>query len=301
MGEHNTLGKLMGNQFCLVVRNVNDQEDQLNDTTIKEFKNQGFINYFGLQRFGLTSPTALIGLAIIRSQFKMAVDLILYNFNCQCNSLIKQAKEKYTTDNDPKAAYQILYDKRKKGLESIILKGCTESSLDSETEYLKILNNLPRNFKTLFIHGYQSWIFNKMVNFRLSLNRNSLILGDLIYISNSEKIEEDKIITIQTDEDLIKYKDNFHNLILPIVGYNVKIPKNCEDFLSNIFTEHDISMDNFNHSIKDFKLAGTYRPVFVNFEDDKNFEFDFLESISKDGATSDLQDKLGNWIDVEKG
>ncbi len=58
------LGDLFGNRFKLVVRRVNNQIDNESiEKALYAFKENGFINYFGLQRFGtcIEAPTHLIG------------------------------------------------------------------------------------------------------------------------------------------------------------------------------------------------------------------------------------------------
>ena len=45
------LGDLKGNTFVVVLRNV-DASDELINTAMSSLKNHGFINYYGLQRFG---------------------------------------------------------------------------------------------------------------------------------------------------------------------------------------------------------------------------------------------------------
>ena len=57
------MGDLFGNRFKIVIREI----DELNENTIangiESLKKNGFINYFGLQRFGNCSeiPTHFIG------------------------------------------------------------------------------------------------------------------------------------------------------------------------------------------------------------------------------------------------
>lgn len=55
------LGSLSGNHFIITLRNVVGDHDKIADS-LESLKVEGFINYFGLQRFGTTSvPTHKIG------------------------------------------------------------------------------------------------------------------------------------------------------------------------------------------------------------------------------------------------
>ena len=55
------LGSLSGNHFVVTLRNVTGEHDKIEEG-LDSLKVNGFINYFGLQRFGTTSvPTHKIG------------------------------------------------------------------------------------------------------------------------------------------------------------------------------------------------------------------------------------------------
>ncbi len=71
------LGELFGNRFTITIRDV--RGDDANIRAGVEFLQQnGFINYFGLQRFGTGSiATHTVGIQLIRSNWAEAVDLIL--------------------------------------------------------------------------------------------------------------------------------------------------------------------------------------------------------------------------------
>jgi tRNA pseudouridine13 synthase len=56
------LGDLKGNRFTIVLRQVSADDEHLK-TAIESLNTHGFINYYGLQRFGTSDiPTHKIGL-----------------------------------------------------------------------------------------------------------------------------------------------------------------------------------------------------------------------------------------------
>lgn len=65
------LGKLKGNRFRIALRNVTANDDIINKA-MESLKDRGFINYFGLQRFGNDKevPTYLIGAKLMQGHFK---------------------------------------------------------------------------------------------------------------------------------------------------------------------------------------------------------------------------------------
>ena len=64
------LGELAGNRFTITLRSL-EVEDAVVERALASVKNRGFVNYFGLQRFGTSAvPTQAIGHAILQSDFE---------------------------------------------------------------------------------------------------------------------------------------------------------------------------------------------------------------------------------------
>lgn len=65
------IGQLSGNFFRIALRNV-QAEDGLINASINHVKEHGFINYYGLQRFGndKEAPTFTIGIKLIKGEWK---------------------------------------------------------------------------------------------------------------------------------------------------------------------------------------------------------------------------------------
>lgn len=71
------LGLLKGNRFRIALRQIGADEVTVNEA-MEQFKTTGFINYYGLQRFGNHSecPTHEIGLALLKADFKLVRRII---------------------------------------------------------------------------------------------------------------------------------------------------------------------------------------------------------------------------------
>jgi tRNA pseudouridine13 synthase len=70
------------------------------DKAIQTLQQQGFINYYGMQRFGnSTVPTHLIGLALLQSNWKEAARLILSEKSGDSEDVIA-ARRAWTVDGD---------------------------------------------------------------------------------------------------------------------------------------------------------------------------------------------------------
>ena len=116
-----SLGDLAGNAFRIVVRGITEKE-------IKNLNNKIgktpllMPNYFGEQRF--SKNNADIGKAIVKRDFRKAVDLILEN-EIEYKEKIKQALEQHPSD------------------------------------YIGALRTLPKKLLTLYVNAYQSLLWNK--------------------------------------------------------------------------------------------------------------------------------------------
>uniref|UniRef100_A0A182SUH0 TRUD domain-containing protein n=1 Tax=Anopheles maculatus TaxID=74869 RepID=A0A182SUH0_9DIPT len=72
------LGQLQGNRFRIALRQVTASDEIIN-SCMEEFREKGFINYYGLQRFGncASVPTYKIGIELLKGNWKEACNLIL--------------------------------------------------------------------------------------------------------------------------------------------------------------------------------------------------------------------------------
>jgi tRNA pseudouridine13 synthase len=78
--EEVKMGSHSGNQFVITLRGVQQEvTDSLISSRIDQLRALGFINYFGLQRFGSATDTGThrIGLCMLKQDYEQAVKLIL--------------------------------------------------------------------------------------------------------------------------------------------------------------------------------------------------------------------------------
>ncbi|KAL9274479.1 hypothetical protein AKJ16_DCAP26321 [Drosera capensis] len=94
------LGQLLGNRFTITLRGVVADSQDIIKESADALGKQGFINYFGLQRFGSgTVPTHIIGAALLRGEWSKAVDLILDPREGERDDVAK-IREYYKETND---------------------------------------------------------------------------------------------------------------------------------------------------------------------------------------------------------
>ncbi len=94
--------RLIGNRFEIVLRSLNKTKADI-ATACESLSHSGFINYYGLQRFGKGgSRSHDVGRAIFRNDFKACVDM-LFTPNTFDREHVKTAKAHYAAGNLQKA------------------------------------------------------------------------------------------------------------------------------------------------------------------------------------------------------
>jgi len=71
------LGDLKGNRFVITIRAIS-ASNEIVEAALNDLQKFGFINYFGLQRFGSSAiSTHSIGIALLKSDYEKAAQLML--------------------------------------------------------------------------------------------------------------------------------------------------------------------------------------------------------------------------------
>lgn len=124
--------------FRIALRHIVHPESDI-ELSLQSLKENGFINYYGLQRFGNNStvPTHQVGLALIKGQFKEATELIMKPREGE-QTFMKQIREHWWKHRDPAAALKFFY-KTSYGVEAKLLMGLVRHG---ENDFLNSLNNV---------------------------------------------------------------------------------------------------------------------------------------------------------------
>ena len=151
------LGDLRGNKFTVTLRDAKATEKEALNA-VEELKN-GFPNFFGLQRFGSTRMnTHVVGLHILKGDFKAAVIEYISGGEDETRKLLRNLLD----ENDYQEAIKACPVKWRHEL--TLLHYLSEKYRD----YPGALKKLSPAVKKLFVHAYQSKVFNELLSKRLA-------------------------------------------------------------------------------------------------------------------------------------
>lgn len=229
----------------------------------ENIRQNGFINYFGLQRFGSSSiPTHQIGIEILKGNFEEAVHLLLCpREEAKHKSFLTEMRETWENTRDPV-----------KSLEKLPKKHSTEGKLlfglkDNRNDFVGALGRLPRTLRQMYVHSVQSLIWNRLVSERLK-NGHEIIIGDLVQPDESNKLNVFHI----TEENIKNY--NFDDVVMTMPGFDVSYPKIIEEKVEKTLQEIGLTKDSFSGSVKDYRLPGAYRKILAR---PKNFNVEIVK------------------------
>lgn len=163
---------IRSNEFTITIRNVNGNIEQRLQKLRKEIKD-GIPNFYGTQRFGSLRPvTHHVGRELLNRNYRGAVHKYL-TWTCPNEpQKYSQVRRRLGSSKDYNEALE--YFPQTLNYETDLLQKIVEIEPDRKQEWAKVFITLPRNLRRLFIHAYQSYIFN------VSLSE---------FISGREKIE----------------------------------------------------------------------------------------------------------------
>ncbi len=244
------IGALKGNKFVVRVRDANIK----NMRVIDELKSLGiFPNFFGPQRFGENEPyTHIVGKYILEKKYREAVEYYFSRYSIE-DVLCGEHRD---------------YEK----IMAMHLK-------NNPHDYIGALKKLPKNLLTLFIHAYQSYIFNRIVSKRLEIEEPHIPkIGDVVFIA--EEIPNFKREITVNEFNLEKMKrlalERKVFVTAPLFGYSTKLSSGIQGIIEKeIMEEEGINREIFiNKDVPEVSSAGRRRAIFIPFE---NLEFNIDE------------------------
>ncbi len=229
-GNRINIGDLDHNEFDIVVRGINlpkeNIEERVGDITSEL---DGFFpNYFGNQRFGSTRPiTHQVGRHILRGDFEEAVWTYIAKPYEKEHEKVKKVRKDLWKSRDPE-----------RGAERFPSEYRYEKNLlyhlaNKKEDYEGAIKRLPQGLQKLFIHAYQSYVFNKALSYMID--------------------------------------EGFRDMDgeLPLVGYKTAIKDTKgEEKIKQVLEEDEVELEDFKlRDLKHLRVEGSYRKCFREVKD----------------------------------
>ena len=168
------LGGLSGNLFTITVRGAKPRSSARVKAILKGLKGV-FPNYFGDQRFGSgRANTHIIGKLIVRGDLESAAWNYLTYSEGEENPEARAARERLAKERDYVEAIEYFPQHLK--YERSMLRHLAQFKND----YGGAIQSLPHGVSLMFVHAYQSQIFNELLNSRIVKGGTKAQKGDWI-------------------------------------------------------------------------------------------------------------------------
>lgn len=280
------LGDLYGNEFSITIRDIDMNPDEL-ERTLKETTDEirafgGVPNFFGIQRFGAVRPlTHIVGEHILKGDFeKAALTYIARSFPDETDD-VKEARDHVMETRDFVEGLKI-YPLRLR-YERAMMHYLVENPGDFTGSFSVLSENISR----MFIHAYQSYIFNRIICKRIEkgLALDRAYPGDVICFKNKEGLPDVKKIQKATEDNV----DGMNNLLkrgrafvtAPLVGHQSEFSSDLPGEIEReMFEETGMKQEQFKItqmpalSSKGLRreILLSCKPVFKTGEDELNPE-----------------------------
>ncbi len=326
------LGALAGNRFDVVLRNIDIGEDSADISCSRKqkvqqkleaageaFKAHGFINYFGMQRFGKYYDTHLVGIAIMKGDFEGAIDIIMrekpdeYPRIAEARRRWARRFESIDVSKDEKSAREAEM-KCARAIQNSLgrFMNCENSIVSSLSrnprDYERAFCSIAKNMRSMFLHSYQSYLWNIVASHRIELGGSTEVsVGDLVLIEDKSSHEggggtsglKGKAVKVIKEEDLKDSRYSITDVVLPLAGSKIKYPGGSSGgFFDELLKKDGIRKSDFARIgtiDKEIALGGDYRKMICK-PDDVSFEIKVYKDPLQPLLQTDLM-KVNN-VDV---
>jgi len=242
------LGDLLGNSFHITIRDLScpDPAARFAAITSEIVAHSGVPNYFGVQRFGDSRPvTHKVGEALVRGKIEEAAFIYLAQPFPGELERTRLVREKLWETRDISAALKEYPDYLH--FELAMLNYLVEHPGD----YAHSFDVLSVNLKRLFVHAYQSYLFNRILSQRMAgvMPLHKALEGDVVCFAKGGLPDMAKVQKV-TSENLVAVNRLTGRgrafLTLPLIGFETEIGEGAQGEIEwAMLREEGISPEDF--------------------------------------------------------
>ncbi|KAJ9154730.1 Pseudouridine synthase TruD/Pus7 [Pleurostoma richardsiae] len=309
------LGDHGGNQFVITVKNCYlaraqgcsiqrrlEMMEHAVKTALKNATQNGFLNYFGLQRFGThTIGTHQVGMMILQGNFEGAVDALLHVDTHLIDDVESMEEIDPTVSNrdelgrakailawrrggDVDSALRFM--PRRFNAETNIIRHLAKGRA-SQRDFCGALMTITRGMRMMYIHAYQSFVWNHVASERWARYGSKVVKGDLIFVDPDNNMVQGDLDDMSGDpfyqrarpltaEEVDSGKFTILDIVLPTPGFDVVYPDNdIGDFFVQFMSKDEnggLDPYNMRRRQREFSLSGAYRRLIATFIGTPSYE-----------------------------
>ncbi len=245
------LGDLLGNRFRVKIRGLTCPNPEKDMAAITEqIGNQkGVPNFFGVQRFGDTRPvTHKVGEAIVRGNIEEAVFIYLampYPGEMERTRIARQKLWESRNIAESLKSYPDYLRFEVAMLNYLVMH---------PGDYAGSFSVLSPNLRRLFVHAYQSYLFNKILSRRIAsgLSLAEAAEGDVVCFARGDLPDVSRLqaVTKENLEAVNRLMERGRAYVtLPLIGYDSSLAKGAEgEIETSILMEENIGPEDFRVS-----------------------------------------------------
>ncbi|RDA83534.1 hypothetical protein CP532_4486 [Ophiocordyceps camponoti-leonardi (nom. inval.)] len=232
----------------------------------------GWINYYGHQRFGTHRiGTHEVGKLILGEKWEDAVNALLYY-----DEDVASASTAAPDDDDPLSSQQQQQQRSEDharhracmlfrtgadieeaarlmpsrfAAETCLLRHLTRQGKASARDFGGALTHITRGLRSMYLHAYQSYVWNHAASRRWELFGSSVVEGDLVLVDDAPNKEEEEE---QQQEQQGQDQDDDETLLDPTASTSTTVtahPLTAEEALSNRYTIQDVVLPSPGYAV----------------------------------------------------
>jgi len=343
-----SLGDLSGNEFVITLRDCHFADSAGLDLeartqcarrvvaeAVKNLQDKGFINYYGLQRFGsFATSTDEIGKKLLQGDFEAAISLILSQSETSLAAAQRKindttipsddrnralALDRWHTTGNTQMALEIMPRKFSAEISIIRHLGTVKSGKKvHKNDWQGAIMSVQRNLRLMYVHAYQSLVWNTVAGRRWESFGEKVIEGDLVIVDEdkdgdeAEELDElgEAIVRPKGEERATTEGDytrarplskeeaesgrwTIFDIVLPLPGWDVVYPLNevgefYREFMASE-TGGGLDPNDMRRKQKDFSLSGGYRKILARPESGMTWEVRTYWSENEQMVCTDLE------------
>ncbi len=242
-------GDLWGNHFRIRVRGIEVPCSEALQC-VEALRDVPLLNYYGVQRFGVTRPyTHLVGKALVLRDYEAAVRAMLTTTNSFEPPGLTDVRLRLSERLAPTESMLAVFPKDMRHERTVL-----HYLIRHPGAFEKALRRIPSRIRTLFVHSYQSFLFNRIISRRAAVGAPLVqpVPGDFIVEARRAHAGRDswRLVTDQSLEEcrsLVLSGD--YVLAAPVPGYATKLPPSWQsDMVREVLDEEGILLAQFHNS-----------------------------------------------------